>query len=315
LLKIRDMSVNLEVVQEVSDFNGYYTGLVELLNRHISESSISLSALRVLVKVRQEEEITAGKLVDTLGIDGGYLSRMLKAFEGNHLVSKRKSTADGRTWFLQLTAKGKKLLESLEEQSNAHIKELLTPLADEQQKGLAAAMKTIRHILSEESPLNTSDITFRRQLLPGDAGYLIYLHGSLYAKEAGFNLAFETSVCKAFYEFLEAYNASKDQVFLALHGTQIIGSIVVSAFSRYVVQIRWYLVHPDFRQMGLGKKLLNEALDFCREKGFQKVYLMTTSKQEIATNLFRKTGFRKTGEKQLSMYGQQLSEERYDMDL
>jgi DNA-binding MarR family transcriptional regulator/GNAT superfamily N-acetyltransferase len=315
LLKIRDMSVNLEVVQEVSEFNRYYTGLVELLNRHISESNISLSALRVLIKVRQEEEITAGKLIESLGIDGGYLSRMLKAFETNHLVSKRKSTADGRTWFLQLTAKGKTLLQTLEEQSDNQIKELLTPLPEEQQKGLAGAMKTIRHILSEENTLTTNDIEFRRQLLPGDAGYLIYLHGALYAKEAGFNLAFETSVCKAFYEFLEAYNAAKDQVFLALHGTQIIGSIVVSAFSRYVVQIRWYLVHPDFRGMGLGKKLLNEALDFCREKGFQKVYLMTTSKQETANILFKRTGFRKTGEKQLSMYGQQLFEERYDMDL
>jgi GNAT superfamily N-acetyltransferase len=203
----------------------------------------------------------------------------------------------------------------LEERSTSQIQELLTPLPEDQQKALAAAMKTIRHILSEESAISAEDITFRRQLLPGDAGYMIHLHGSLYAKEAGYNLEFETSVCKSFYEFLEAYNTSKDQVFLASHGTQIVGTIAVSALSRYIVQIRWFLVHPDFRGLGLGKKLLNEALAFCREKGFQKVYLMTTNKQVTAADLFRKVGFRKTGDKQMNMWGVHLSEERYDMDL
>lgn len=309
------MSVNLEIVQEISEFNGYYTGLVEILNRHIGESNISLSALRVLVKVRQEEECTAGKLVDSLGIDGGYLSRMLKSFEANHLVSKKKSTLDARTSFLQLTAKGKKLLETIEEGSTNQIKELLTPLNEDQQKALAAAMKTIRNILSEDSAITAEDISFRRQLQPGDAGYLIHLHGSLYAKEAGYNLEFETHICKTFYEFLEAYNTSKDQVFLALHGTQIVGSVAVSGLSRYIVQIRWYLIHPDFRGLGLGKKLLQDALAFCREKGYQKVYLMTTNRQTTAIGIFKKTGFRKTGDKQMNMWGQHLYEERYDMDL
>ncbi|SFE90662.1 transcriptional regulator, MarR family with acetyltransferase activity [Chitinophaga sp. CF118] len=309
------MSVNLEVVQEVSEFNGYYTGLVELLNRHISESNISLSALRVLVRVGQEDECTAGKLVETLGIDGGYLSRMLKSFEGNHLVSKRKSTLDARTSFLQLTAKGKKLLEMLEERSTAQIQELLAPLPDEQQKTLAVAMKTIRHILSEDSTLSAEDITFRRQLQPGDVGYLIYLHGALYAKESGYNLEFETYVCKTFFEFLEAYNTSKDQIFLASHGSQIVGSVAVLGHSRYIAQLRWFLVHPDFRGLGLGKRLLQDALAFCREKGYQKVYLMTTDKQVTAIDIYKKIGFRKTGDKQMNMWGQHLYEERYDMDL
>ena len=315
MLKIRDMSVNLDIVQEVSDFNGYYTGLVDILNRHISESNISTSALRVLIKISQEEEYTAGKLVDALGIDGGYLSRMLKSFESSQLVSKRKSNMDGRTWFLQLTPKGKKLLETLEERSVSQIQELLTPLQDDQQQALAGAMKTIRHILSEENKITADDIQFRRQLLPGDAGYLIYLHGSLYAREAGYNLEFETSVCKSFYEFLEAYNASKDQVFLAMHGTQIVGSIAVLGLSRYIAQLRWFLVHPDFRGLGLGKKLVQDALGFCREKGYQKAYLMTTNKQEAANQLYKKQGFRKTGDKPTNLWGQHLYEERYDIDL
>lgn len=310
------MSVNLEVVKEVSEFNSYYSSLSDLLNRHLAENNLSLSALRVLVKLKQDEEQnTAGKLIASLGIDGGYLSRILKSFETNQLISKRKSTADGRTWYLQLTVKGRKLLEILEESSTASICQLLGPLAPEQQHTLAGAMRTVRHILSDDSRININDITFRRDLQPGDAGYLMHLHGSLYAKEAGYNLEFETFICKTFYEFLEAYNSSKDQVFMAMHGNQIIGSIAVLGHSRYATQMRWFLVHPDYRGLGIGQRLLNEALASARDKLFQKIYLITTSKQEAAISLFKKNGFRKSGEKHQPMWGLQLTEERYEIDL
>jgi DNA-binding MarR family transcriptional regulator/ribosomal protein S18 acetylase RimI-like enzyme len=309
------MSVNHEAVQEISAFNRYYSSLSDVMNRHIADGEISLSALRVLASIKNDEQCTAGKLVTTLGIDGGYLSRMLKTFEKEQLVSKKKSAADGRTWFLQITAKGKKLLDTLEENSTASITNLLQPLSEEQQLALATSMRSIRHILSDESKITAEDITFRRHLQPGDAGYLIYLQGSLFAKEAGYNVSFETDLCKTFYEFLEAYNASKDQIFLALHGDRIVGSIAVTGLSRYAAHLRWFLVHPDYRGLGLGTKLLQEATAFCREKGFQKAFLMSTNKQEAANSLYRKNGFRKSGEKHMNLWGQHLYEERYDLDL
>ena len=309
------MSANLEVVHEINEFNRYYTNLSDVLNRHVTENNLTLTALKVLTTLTQEEQCTASKLVDALGIDGGYLSRMLKAFESEQLVSRKKSALDGRTWYLQITAKGRKLLAMMQETAGEQIRQLLEPIAPEQQQALAAAMKTIRNILSDESNISTDDITWRYQLQPGDAGYLIYMHGTIFAKEAGYNLEFETSVTKNFGEFLEAYNPSKDQVYLALHGNQIVASIAVVWHSRYAAQLKWFLVHPDFRGMGLGKKLLTDAIANCREKGYHKIYLFSTQLQETANNMFRKSGFRKTGEKPQNLYGQHVTEERYDMDL
>ncbi|UPK67153.1 bifunctional helix-turn-helix transcriptional regulator/GNAT family N-acetyltransferase [Chitinophaga filiformis] len=310
------MSVNPEVVREVSEFNNYYNSLAELLNRHLADNNLSLSALRVLVKLREEEDqCTAGRLIANLGIDGGYLSRILKTFETNQLISKRKSTMDGRTWYLQLTPKGRKLLEILEEGSAQQISQLLEPLGTEQQLALAGAMKTVRHILSDDARISADDITYRRDLQPGDAGFIMHMHGSLYAKEAGYNLEYETHICKTFYEFLEAYNSSKDQVFLAMHGNQIIGSIAVLGHSRYATQMRWFLVHPDYRGLGIGQRLLTEAINAAKEKLFQKIYLITTAQQVAATTLFKKNGFRKSGEKHMPMWGLQLTEERYEIDL
>jgi DNA-binding MarR family transcriptional regulator/N-acetylglutamate synthase-like GNAT family acetyltransferase len=254
-------------------------------------------------------------LAELLKIDGGYLSRILKAFEKDHIISRHQSQADGRTFFLRLTAKGSKLLNTIDERSSHQIQKVLSPLQSGQQHAVTSAMKTIQHILSLERRLTLSDIAFRYHFQPGDVGYLIYMHGELYARETGYNQEFEAYVCKTFYEFLQRFDTSKDRIFLATFDEQIIGAVAILGHSRYLAQLRWLLVHPDFRDLGLGKKLVEDAIAFCKEKQYSKVYLLTTNQQTTAIKLYLAAGFRKTGEKNERMWGQDLYEERYDLDL
>lgn len=309
------MSVNELLVAEVRQFNRFYTGMLGLLNQHILDSRYSLSEVRVLYEIAHTENCTAGQLTALMQIDGGYLSRILKAFEKDGMVLRRKSPSDGRTFYLQLSAKGKKMMASLDEQSSGQIAGLLAPLAPFEQGRVQHALQTIRELLSGKQEEQQDEIVYRHQLLPGDVGYLIYLHGELYARETGYNLEFEQYVCKTFYEFLDSYSPSKDRVFLAIHQHRIVGAVAILGASRHLAQLRWFLVHPDFRGKGVGKKLIEDALAFCREKNYQKVYLLTTSMQTTAIGLYVKMGFRKTGEKYLQQWGQQLYEQRYDMDL
>lgn len=309
------MTIDSPVVSDIRRFNRFYTGMIGLLNQHILESNLSLSEVRVLYEIGQLGKCTAGQLIAILKIDGGYLSRLVKKFEKSGWLSRQQSTADGRTFFLHLSAAGKKLLAGLEEKSTNEIRQITAHLSEKQQNQVAGAMKTIEQVLSAQPGTTTSDIHFRYQLQPGDVGYLIYLHGHLYARESGYNLEFEAYVCKTFYEFLPTYNPAKDRIFLAIADNQIIGSVAILGSSRHLAQLRWFIIHPDYRGRGLGKQLLEQAMDFCREKHYQKVYLMTTSMQETAIALYKKAGFRKTGEKYLQLWGQQLYEQRYDMDL
>ncbi|MFY0255760.1 GNAT family N-acetyltransferase [Chitinophaga sp. 30R24] len=309
------MSGNPSVIDDIRHFNRFYTGMIGLLNRHILESNLSLSEVGVLYELGQSEQCTAGQLTGILKMDGGYLSRIIKKFEQNGWLHRHQSNLDGRTFFLRLTAAGKQLLAGLDEKSSGEIQQLVGGLSDKQQLQVTGAMNTIREVLQAAQPASSTDIHIRYNLLPGDVGYLIYLHGYLYAQESGYNLEFETYVCKTFYEFLPAYNPGKDRMFLAIADNQIVGSVAILASSRHLAQLRWFLIHPDYRGQGLGKRLLQEAVDFCREKNYQKVYLMTTSMQEAAIALYKKAGFRKTGEKYLQLWGQQLYEQRYDMEL
>lgn len=296
-------------------FNRFYTGLIGLLDQHILDSNFSLSEVRVLYEIWHTEQCTAGKLTERLKLDGGYLSRMLKVFEENNIVIRKQSATDGRTWLLQLSAKGKRLMQTLDERSNEQIRQVLEPLPAARQEEVAASMSTIEQLLSGKNDITLSDIVFRNELQPGDVGYLIYLHGDLYARETGYNLEFEAYVCKTFYDFLQSYDPAKDRVFLAVYRQRIVGAVAILGHSSYLAQLRWLLVHPDMRGIGLGKKLVTDALAFCREKQYKQVYLLTTNQQTTAADIYLKAGFKKTDIQPQQIWGHQLYEERYDLEL
>ncbi|WP_298734606.1 bifunctional helix-turn-helix transcriptional regulator/GNAT family N-acetyltransferase [uncultured Chitinophaga sp.] len=307
------MSTTAATISAMRKFNRFYTGVIGLLDQHILDSDFSLSEVRVLYEIWHTEQCTAGKLAERLQLDGGYLSRMLKTFEQQHIVNRKQSAADGRTWFLQLTAKGKRLMNTLDQRSNEQIRQVLDPLPAHQQQEVTRSMETIEHLLSANRKISLEDLSFRNELLPGDAGYLIYLHGDIYARETGYNLEFEAYVCKTFYDFLQQYDPAKDRVFIASWQQRIVGAVAILGHSSELAQLRWLLVHPDMRGIGLGKKLVADALAFCREKQYKQVYLLTTHQQTTAADIYIKAGFKKTGTEPQQMWGHQLREERYDL--
>jgi DNA-binding MarR family transcriptional regulator/N-acetylglutamate synthase-like GNAT family acetyltransferase len=306
------MSANPETVRSMRLFNRYYTKLLGLLNRHILDSDYTLSEVRVLYEIRYMEDCTAHKLGASLDLDAGYLSRMLKVFQQKNLIT-RKQLPDGRTWRLQLSAKGRRLMETLDGRSDDQIRQVLSPLSETRQEAVTASMHTIQQLLSGDGQVTLTDLVFRNELQPGDVGYLIYLHGDIYAKETAYNLEFEAYVCKTFHDFLQKYDPAKDRVFLATYQQRIVGAVAILGHSPELAQLRWLLVQPDMRGIGLGKKLLNDALAFCREKRYKQVYLLTTNLQLAAADLYKKAGFRKTEEQRLRMWGHELYEERYDL--
>ena len=153
----------------------------------------------------------------------------------------------------------------------------------------------------------------RRELKPGDIGYLIYLHGILYTKEYQYDKTFEADVAHGFLQFVHAFNPYRDRIWLAEVNGQIVGSVAIVRTSKIEAQLRWYLVHPDYRGQGLGKSLLREALDFCKERKYKSVFLWTTSELTTACHLYSQAGFKKTETKSHNVWGKFISEERYDL--
>jgi N-acetylglutamate synthase-like GNAT family acetyltransferase len=156
-------------------------------------------------------------------------------------------------------------------------------------------------------------IEIRQGLRPGDLGYIIYLHGILYAQEYGFDATFEPYVAIPLSEFALSSDQGKQRIWIAEYDQEIVGSVAIVRHSEAEAQLRWLLVHPDSRGQGIGKRLVNEAVNFCRDSGYQGVFLWTVSTLKAATRLYESFAFKKTQEKRHEVWGLMLTEERYDL--
>jgi ribosomal protein S18 acetylase RimI-like enzyme len=155
----------------------------------------------------------------------------------------------------------------------------------------------------------------RHSLKAGDIGHLTHLHGILYAKEYGHDQTFEAYVARGLGEFTQSFDSEKDRIWLAEISDRIVGSIAIAGHSEEEAQLRWFLVHPNCRGLGLGKELMEEALRFCKERGYKGVFLWTTSELDAARHLYTRVGFRRTEAKTHRIWGKTVTEERYDLRL
>jgi peptidyl-dipeptidase Dcp len=158
------------------------------------------------------------------------------------------------------------------------------------------------------------DITIRTELRPGDLGYMIYMHGTLYKQEYDYGIQFEAYVAKGLCEFYEKYNPDRDRIWLCEHENRIIGSLLLMDRGK-AAQLRYFLIEPEYRGIGLGSKLMQLYMDFLCKCGYKESYLWTTHELEAAAFLYKRVGFKLTEEKESTAFGKPLREQRYDLVL
>jgi GNAT superfamily N-acetyltransferase len=163
-------------------------------------------------------------------------------------------------------------------------------------------------------PFSLNDISIRTELRPGDLGYAIYLHGALYSKEYGYGVQFESYVAKGLCEFYERYDPKRNRVWVCEHNDRMIGFLLLMDRGK-AAQLRYFLIEPDYRGIGLGSKLLNLYMDFLHECGYQESYLWTTHELSTAASLYKRLGFQLTEGKESTAFGKPLTEQRYDLIL
>lgn len=307
------MSANPNVAA-IRKFNRFYTNILGLLDQYLLKSDFSLSEVRVLHEIQSTTDCTARILSERLCMDAGYLSRILKQVEKLGLVEKKPSPEDRRSYLLHLTSRGKKVMAGLDTRSDKQIAGLIGSLSECDQAKLVRSMSTIEEILTAEKRIDPEDVSLRCKLRPGDMGYLIHMHGWIYDQENRYPLAFEGYVAKTISDFMEAYNASKDRIWFAEHNGEIVGSIGIIGNGEKA-QLRWFLLHPDYRGIGLGKRLLTEALKYCRRKGYAKVFLLTTENQKHSIAMYTRAGFVKVDERENHLWADNLMENTFELDM
>lgn len=308
-------SLDKSLITTIRRFNRFYTNFLGLLDQHMLESDFSLAEVRVLYEVGHRENCTAKCLIESLRIDPGYLSRIIKRFRKENLLVRVQSQEDRRLYFLNLTVTGKDTLTKLDSLSNGQIERMISGVPERDRLSVVESMETIENALSDKPVYARKEVKIRSDLRPGDVGDLIRLHGWIYAEECGYNHEFEGYVCKTLDKLFQNYSPEKDRFWFAEVNCKMMGAIAIIEHSPRLVQLRWFILDPSIRRLGLGKTLLNEALSYCKEKGYQKVFLETTKNQDTAINMYIKAGFAKIAEHEVKIWGKELVELTYELYL
>ena len=162
--------------------------------------------------------------------------------------------------------------------------------------------------------VSLNDISIRTELQPGDMGYITYMHGALYHKEYNYNLQFESYVAKGLCEFYEKYNPKRNRIWACEHENRMIGFLLLMDRGN-AAQLRYFLIEPEYRGIGLGSKLLKLYMNFLRACGYRESYLWTTHELTTAAALYKRLGYKLTEEKESNSFGKPLTEQRYDLIL
>jgi DNA-binding MarR family transcriptional regulator/GNAT superfamily N-acetyltransferase len=300
-------------VRAVRAFNRFYTQRIGVLQRGVLRSPYSLTEVRVLYELANGTDLTATDLQRLLDLDPGYLSRMLRNFERNGMVSRDRSKNDGRQSFVRLTAKGRKVFSRLDARQSGEVGKMLQALSAGGRQNLIASMRAIQSVLIGKDA-GKADVSVRTHK-PGDMGWVVYRHGVLYAREYGWDERFEALVGEIVVNFVRNLDAKRERCWIAEIDGERVGSVFLVKDTATTAKLRLLLVEPDARGRGVGKLLVNECVDFGRKAGYRKITLWTNSVLDAARHIYEVAGFELVKEERHDKFGNGLVGQYWELAL
>jgi DNA-binding MarR family transcriptional regulator/GNAT superfamily N-acetyltransferase len=301
-----------EAVKAVRRFNRFFTRRIGVLDPYLG-SALSLTDVRVLYELAHRPGVVARDLMHDLGLDAGYLSRILKRFEAAGWLTRSPSPVDARQSLLALTETGHAAFAPLQQRSRDEAAALLQPLPPGPRQQLVDAMARVEALLAG-TPTATRQVVLRDPV-PGDIGWVVQQHGALYAREYGWDMRFEALVAGIAADFVRKFQPAWEKCWIAELDGERVGAIFVVRKSATTAQLRMLILTPQARGLGLGARLTDECIAFARAKGYRKMVLWTNSCLTAARAIYAKRGFRLVKSEPYEGFGQQLVGETWELRL
>lgn len=300
-------------VAEIRDFNRFYTRVMGVLDDGLLGSTFSLTEARVLYDLGRADRAETSELRELLGLDRGYLSRILARFERSGLIRRDRSPRDRRRQIIRLSAKGRRALEDLERRSDQQAAELLDPLGDSDKAQLLGGMALIREAL--EAPAEEATRFELRAPREGELGWIVSRHGILYSRFYGWDGGFEALVAEIVATFARGDAGDRERAWIADVVGAPAGSVICMRKDESTAQLRLLLVEPWARSMGIGAALVDACVEFAREKGYRRLALWTNDVLVEARRIYEAAGFELVAENAHHSFGKQLVGQNWELGL
>lgn len=300
-------------IAAVRRFSRFYTRRIGVLHEGLLGSPLTLTEGRIVYEIADRDAPTATALGQDLGLDAGYLSRVLKGLEARRIIARVANPADGRQVLLSLAVDGRRLFEDIDAASRREVGDMLGVLAAGERRRLVAAMAEIEALLA--APAATAAPVILRPHRPGDIGHVVSRHGAIYAAEYGWDITFEAAVARIAAEFIENFDARREVCFIAERASDILGSAFVVRKDEVTAKLRLVYVEEAARGSGLGRRLVEACMQFARDAGYARMTLWTNDVLVPARQLYQSLGFEKTASAPHHSFGVDLVSETWERDL
>jgi DNA-binding MarR family transcriptional regulator/GNAT superfamily N-acetyltransferase len=301
-------------IAAVRAFNRFYTRKLGVLDQHLGSSPYSLSEARVLYELAYRGELAAKDIGTELGLDPGYLSRIVQNFDEKGLITRKPLPSDRRQVRLSLTAKGRQVFAKLELGSQNEVATMLATLSPGDATRLTQAMGTIAQLL-EPAPAERRAPFLLRSHRVGDIGWVISSQAALYTEDYGWDISYEALVAEICGQFIKNFDPAREHCWIAEVDGERIGSIFLVDGGDGVAKLRLLGLEKKARGLGVGRALVEQCIRGARERGYRKMTLWTQSILVAARGIYQSTGFRKVAEQKHHSFGVDLVGETWGMDL
>ena len=292
-----------EAVSTVRSFNRFYTKVMGLLSEGLLQTPYSLTEARVIFELAKGDATEVVALRRELGLDAGYVSRVLSRLESEGLVRRSRSRVDARRQTARLTPQGRKAFRELNRRSATEVGRLLKQLSNEEQARLMAAMRNIRRVL-DGSPRPLAYVL--RPPRAGDFGWVVSRHGVVYAQEYGWDHSFEALVARIVADYVDHRDIMREEAWIAEVDGEPVGCVFCVRKDDSTAQLRLMLVEPRARGMGIGTRLCQECIRFARSVGYEQIMLWTNDVLVDARRIYERLGFRLGEEASHHSFGNDL---------
>jgi DNA-binding MarR family transcriptional regulator/GNAT superfamily N-acetyltransferase len=301
-------------IAAVRDFNRFYTRVIGVLSEGLLHTPYSLTEARVIFELAQRGRTEVTDLRRDLGLDPGYLSRMLRRFESDGLVVREVSAVDARRQVIGLTEQGRSAYSTLDRRSAEGIAGLLGHLDDAQQRRLLSAMGAVRDLLGSATRPARANVTLREPG-PGDLGWVVARHGAVYAREYGWDASFEALVARIVADFVDHRDPHRERGWIAEIDGERVGCVFCVRADDDTATLRLLLVEPTARGSGVGARLVEECLAYARGAGYERITLWTNDVLVAARRIYERAGFVLVDRQPHHSYGHDLMGEIWERAL
>jgi len=300
-------------IAAVRAFNRFYTRKLGVLDQHLGQSPFSLSEARVLYELAHRDDLAAKEIGNELGLDPGYLSRIVQSFDEKGLITRTPLPTDRRQYQLSLTAKGRQTFAKLNLGSQNEVAAMLARLSAGDATRLTQAMATIETVL-EQRQSQPASVVLRSHRV-GDMGWVISKQAAAYAADYNWDISYEALVAEICAQFIKSYDPAREHCWIAEVGGEPVGSIFLVKATDELAKLRLLQVEKKARGLGVGRALVEQCLQGARERGYKRMTLWTQSILVAARSIYKSAGFELVATKPHHSFGHDLVGETWERDL